>query len=88
MTAHAKKLEPAAAPLGWLARDEKGDVITRQAHCECGRIFTQSMLNPSFVDAKPNIAREFMRQIPDGYVPVFCPRCESKDLGRTRVQIP
>lgn len=91
MTAPARRLVPIHSQLvGWLAKNEKGEIVTRSAQCVCGKVYQQSMLNPSFIDAKPNIAKEFLRQIPDGWVPVYCPPCESRELGRlgNRVSIP
>lgn len=91
MSEPARNLERITDHLaGWLARNEKGDVITRSAQCECGNLFQQSMLNPAFIDSSPGVAREFMRQIPDGWVPIFCPSCERKDLARqaNRVHFP
>lgn len=92
MTSPARKLEPVAVRLaGFLARDEKGDPITRSAQCECGRVFQQFLLNPTMIGlGSENIQREYMRQIPHGYVPVFCPSCERKDLASTanRVRFP
>lgn len=76
---------------GWLARDPDGTTVTRKAQCLCGQMFTQSLLNPAFLEtAKPGVIREFQRQIPDGYVPRNCPSCERKELGRlaNRVQVP
>jgi hypothetical protein len=89
MTVPARNLDRISDHLsGWLARNEQGDPITRAAECECGRVFQQSLLNPAFVGANPRVAKEFLKQIPHGYVPIFCPACESKDLGRARTHFP
>lgn len=84
MTAPAKKIAHVAdfLPAGWLAKDDKGKVVTRAATCECGESYKQSMLNPEFIDASPRVAQQFVRHIPDGWVPIYCPKCERLDLQR------
>lgn len=76
---------------GWLARDDQGNTITRKAQCLCGAMYTQSLLNPAYLEgASAGVVAEFRRQIPDGYVPRNCPPCERRELGRlaNRVSVP
>ena len=68
------------------AQDAEGNPITRERTCECGKTFSQRLLSQRFFNI---VARrgakclaEFERQIPEGFVPVFCPACERKDIGR------
>lgn len=56
--------------------------VERQATCECGRTFTQSLMAPSELAALERMGRikTFMQQIPDCFVPVHCPACERRQL--------
>jgi hypothetical protein len=67
-----------------LQRRANGGHYTRGATCECGEPFTQFLVAEAFVQAaKQAGGRAFAllkEQVPDYYVPVFCPRCERKDL--------
>lgn len=61
--------------------------ITRQATCgQCGREYTQAMLSGRFMEIveRADAMDTFMRAIPDLFVPLHCPPCESKDLGRSQ----
>ena len=68
------------------AHDTAGNVMTRQRSCECGRKFTQVLLSERFYNIIAKRGQRaldmFNRQIPGGYVPVHCPSCERRDLGR------
>lgn len=64
--------------------DLAGRVIDRAAVCACRRQFTQYQLSVSQCAAweRLGVMPNVLRQIPELYVPVHCPGCESKDLGR------
>lgn len=66
------------------AKNAAGEPITRARTCECGASFTQRQLSAHFCEIveKAGGIRAVMRQIPDLFVPVHCPPCERKDLGR------
>jgi hypothetical protein len=66
------------------ARTDAGEPIKRETTCECGTPFVQRMLSDRFMTAmeKNGAAGEVLRQIPELYVPVFCPPCERRDIGR------
>jgi hypothetical protein len=79
MSEPAKKIT--LNPLSWVEPDSE-----RRAICLCGKMFTQERIALRFVESLAKgrgekAAQEFMRQIPDGYVPVNCPKCESETLG-------
>jgi DNA-directed RNA polymerase subunit M/transcription elongation factor TFIIS len=81
----APKLEtPPTAHDPMFAVRSDGEPITRQRTCECGTAFTQRLLSERFCTAVEAAGgmRAVLRQIPDLYVPVHCPRCERIDLGR------
>lgn len=64
-----------------------GKTIARQATCECGATFTQFCLSERFLAACEALngggpLRAVQAQIPEGFVPVFCPSCERKDVAR------
>ncbi len=67
-------------------RDDTGKPVARDAKCECGREFTQRQLSERFLEIVEKQSRNAMqtlrKQIPDFFVPVHCPRCERRDLGR------
>lgn len=67
--------------------DGRRQTITRQRTCECGREYTQMLLSGRFmsvVEAQGQNAVEIMlREVPDLFVPVLCPPCESKALGQS-----
>jgi hypothetical protein len=52
--------------------------VERQRTCGCGREFTQSLMAPTELAALERMGHiaTFMRQVPDCFVPVHCPRCE------------
>jgi hypothetical protein len=58
--------------------------IERQATCECGRTFTQSLMAPRELAAMERMGHiaTFMRSVPECFVPVHCPPCERADLSR------
>lgn len=68
------------------ALDEKGDPITRERKCLCGRSYTQRLVSSRLmrlVETRGDSGfAAFTKQIPDGYVPVHCPSCERRDLER------
>lgn len=63
-----------------------GEPIIRERACGCGRRFTQRCLSPRFMEIaegkSAHAVKLVMQQIPDLFVPVHCPSCESRDLGR------
>jgi hypothetical protein len=63
---------------------KRGQLITRQHRCECGREFTQMILSATELAAaeRLRIVELIARQIPDFWLPVHCPPCERKDLSR------
>jgi hypothetical protein len=56
--------------------------VERPQTCRCGREFTQSFMAPSELEALERMGHidTFMRQIPGGWVPVHCPKCERGQL--------
>lgn len=68
------------------SHDVDGHVVERRARCECGRVFRQVLLSERFLTIVerqgPHAVERFMRQVPQMYVPVFCPRCERADIKR------
>lgn len=60
--------------------------IRREVICDCGRRFTQYKLSRRFLEMARHHAhaagREAAidREIPDGFVPLFCPPCETHQL--------
>lgn len=58
--------------------------ITRVRVCECTRQFTQHLLSPTQCASweRQGVITNVLAQIPDLFVPVRCPGCESKELGR------
>ncbi len=65
------------------ANDVEGNPIHRRRSCECGVFFTQRLLSERFltiVDRGRGI-QGMIRQVPEFYVPVHCPKCERRDLG-------
>lgn len=89
--------EPARANLGgWFAyrtdpeTDERSP-ITRQKVCGCGKTFQQRMLSSRFMEIverqSVQAVTRMMQDIPDLFVPVNCPPCESKALGYARPEI-
>lgn len=66
-----------------------GEAITRARTCECGATFTQFLLSEEFLSACERIngggpLRAVQAQIPEFFVPVHCPSCERKDIGRAQ----
>ena len=82
-----EKLAAILASDPMFANNAKGDPITRERTCECGRKFTQRLLSERFltiVERKSRHAIDLLtKEIPGYYVPVFCLPCESRDLGRS-----
>lgn len=66
------------------AKNRAGEPITRERTCECGKPFTQRQLSAHFCEIVEKVGgmNAVMRQIPDLFVPVHCPPCERRDLGR------
>ena len=58
----------------------------REARCECGREFEQRQLTERFMTVVEKFGdgavRAMMRDVPELYVPVHCPMCERRDIGR------
>lgn len=83
MTEPAKPLEPITLnPRTWL---EPG--VERRNVCICGAMYTQEKIAFRFVESLAKgrgekAANDFVKQIPDGWIPVYCPKCESQELGR------
>ncbi len=59
----------------------------RDVKCECGQEFTQFQLSEAFMHVVESNGKgalaAVLRDIPDLYVPVHCPKCERLDLGRS-----
>lgn len=72
---------------GWFAHkaDEAGRrvVISRPHTCGCGREYTQYLLSARFCEIveRANAMNALLRDVPELYVPVYCPVCERKELG-------
>lgn len=71
----------------WFAKNAgTGETIERQRACECGRTFNHFLLSARFlatIEKQRGRALELVKkQIPGYYVPVHCPRCERRDIGR------
>lgn len=81
---------------GWFAHKTDPDTghktqITRQQTCECGREFTQHLLSGRFCEIverhSEKAIEKLMQEVPDLFVPVLCPPCESKALNTSRPEI-
>lgn len=68
------------------AQTVDGDPIARERTCACGKRFTQRLLSERFLSIVEKQSRHAIdtlsKQIPGFYVPVHCPPCERRDLGR------
>lgn len=68
------------------AHDAHGNPISRDRTCECGRRFSQHQLSETFMritEGKSKRAAQLvLAQCPGLFVPVHCPACERRDLGR------
>lgn len=59
----------------------------RSQRCECGRDFRQSKISERFLTVARHWAKNsgqraaIDKQIPDGWVPLFCPPCERIQIG-------
>jgi hypothetical protein len=65
------------------SEDGKSKVpVERQATCGCGRVFTQMLMAPRELEALERMGhiKTFMRQAPDCFVPVHCPKCERHQI--------
>lgn len=71
-------------PLDHPDKQKAGHTITRDRTCECGRCFVQMILSERQLAAaeRMGIVPLIAKQIPGFWVPVHCPSCERKDLGR------
>ncbi len=67
------------------SHDEKGNVISRERTCLCGRRFTQRLLSARFLAMCERQSRGAIdavtRDVPDYFVPVNCPPCERRDIA-------
>lgn len=70
----------------WFALDAQGNPITRDRTCECGRRFAQSQLSARFMEMAERQSKRaaalVFAQCPGLFVPVHCPECERRDIGR------
>lgn len=82
---------PQLEPLGlendpMFAQSAEGKPVSRNRVCDCGRKYTQRLLSERFLNIVAMRGEKclaaFEHQVPQGYVPVFCPSCERKDIGR------
>lgn len=84
-----KGLTPAMVHDPMFGLNAAGDPITRESTCECGTRFTQRQLSARFLEGVERFSAGAIaavsRQIPDYFVPVFCPHCERIDLGHRSV---
>lgn len=65
---------------------DDGSVNVRESRCECGAAFEQTQLSARFMriveKCGEGAVAALLRDIPEIYVPVHCPPCERRDLGR------
>lgn len=58
----------------------------RDATCECGKPFEQRQLTERFMSVVEKFGagaiQAMTRDVPDLFVPVHCPSCERRDIGR------
>jgi hypothetical protein len=68
------------------ALDEHGQPITRERKCLCGRAYTQRLLSERTLAVDESQGRraveQLSKQTADGYVPLYCPSCERRELAR------
>jgi hypothetical protein len=59
-----------------------GKLDERKCLCTCGKEFSQYRISARFSALmNENAKRIFKFYSPEGYVPVYCPKCERKQLG-------
>jgi hypothetical protein len=82
MTRPAESLQDALDKT--FAKDTDGKPLVRESMCECGRRFRQRLLSERFLTIveKAKAMALFQKHVPGFWVPVHCPPCESKELGR------
>lgn len=73
-------------PFTWIEKDANGGEVTQRAKCGCGKEYTQWKIAFRFVESLAegrgaHAAKMFLDCIPNGWVPVFCPTCERRDLN-------
>lgn len=81
-------------PFTWIEVKD-GHEVTRRNTCGCGKEYTQWQISFRFVESLAQgrgekCAKMFLDCIPNGWVPVFCPSCERRDLNMlgNRVHFP
>ncbi len=69
---------------GMFSKDVEGHAVTRPARCLCGAAYTQSLLSSRFLEMaeRAGAMPATLKMLPDLYVPLNCPPCESRELGR------
>jgi hypothetical protein len=66
---------------GWFRR-EGGKYVERKCECTCGKVFTQFQISARFAALmNDNAKRIFKFYSPEGFVPLYCPKCERKHLA-------
>lgn len=66
--------------------DGRVETVTRQKVCLCGQAFEQSQLSERVMTIfeRAGAVDATMRMLPDLFVPLNCPPCESRALGYAR----
>lgn len=82
MGATAQKSDVALAMQG-MFRKVGGKLVEQECECTCGKVFKQYQISPRFAALmNENAKRIFKHYSPEGFVPVYCPRCERKHLAQ------
>lgn len=66
-----------------------GKLVERECKCTCGKTFVQFQISPRFSALmNENAKRIFKFYSPEGFVPVYCPKCERKHLAALPPSVP
>lgn len=62
--------------------ERAGQTIERRKVCECGAAFTQMQMAMRELEALERMGQiaRFLKQVPEAFVPVHCPKCERHQL--------
>ena len=59
-----------------------GKLVERKMLCDCGKEFVQHQISPRFAALMSERAKHiFQHTAPEGFVPVYCPKCERRHLA-------
>lgn len=59
-----------------------GKFVQRECECTCGKVFVQYQISKRFSDIMTERARTIFKfYSPEGFVPLYCPKCERKHLA-------